>query len=103
MNENDTEKTITCFNCHSGLSFDQGYKISRREQCSHCSTDLHCCKMCQFYDATAYNECREPMASRILEKEKANFCDYFILSGQKNEKSKKEDLISTANSLFKSR
>jgi hypothetical protein len=26
---------------------------------------------------TSNNECREPQADRVVEKEKANFCDYF--------------------------
>ena len=34
---------------------------------------------CDFYDAGAYNQCREPQAERVLEKEKGNFCDYFRL------------------------
>ena len=100
MNGGTDEKT-TCFHCQATLDFAQGYKISFREQCDHCSSDIHICKMCQFYDNSAYNECREPMADRILEKEKANFCDYFILYGKSDKNPKKEDLLSAANALFK--
>lgn len=32
---------------------------------------------CAFYDAGAYNACREPQAERVLDKERANRCDYF--------------------------
>ncbi len=32
---------------------------------------------CRFYDETAYNECSEPSAERVVDKEKSNFCDYF--------------------------
>tara|TARA_B100000927_G_C16451754_1_gene464112 strand:- start:785 stop:970 length:186 start_codon:yes stop_codon:yes gene_type:complete len=58
--------------------------------------------MCVFYDRTCYNECKEPLAERILEKEKANFCSYFKLNGgdTRPEKSK-EDLFSAADALFK--
>jgi len=52
-------------------------KPGRREECSSCGADLHACKNCRFYDATAYNECREPSAERVKEKERSNFCDYF--------------------------
>jgi hypothetical protein len=57
--------------------------------------------MCQFFDKAAYNECREPMANRILEKETANFCDYFKVGGAKKAGSDKDQLVDAANSLFK--
>lgn len=52
-------------------------RVGRRDTCSHCDADLHVCLNCEFYDPSAYNECREPQADRVLEKDKANFCDYF--------------------------
>jgi hypothetical protein len=57
--------------------------------------------MCQFFDKTAYNECREPMANRILEKEKANFCDYFKVAGANGGGNDKDKLVDAANALFK--
>jgi hypothetical protein len=36
-----------------------------------------------FYDPHAYNECREVSAERIIDKERANFCDYFAPRGSK--------------------
>jgi hypothetical protein len=58
--------------------------------------------MCQFYDTKAYNECREPMADRITEKEKANFCDYFKIGGGENDAEKKrQELLAKAQALFK--
>ena len=56
-------------------------KISRRDTCPHCHRDLRCCKQCKFYDQAAYNECREISAERIMEKERANFCDFFVPRG----------------------
>ncbi|MBN1363539.1 MAG: hypothetical protein JW976_01905 [Syntrophaceae bacterium] len=32
---------------------------------------------CSFYDAGAYNDCREPQAERVLDKARSNFCDFF--------------------------
>jgi len=58
--------------------------------------------MCGFYDTSAYNECRESNADRILEKEKSNFCDYFVFKGgDGNNGNVKDDLLDAANSLFK--
>ncbi len=52
-------------------------KVGRRESCFHCNADLHACLNCSFYETSAYNECLEPSAERVLEKDHANFCDYF--------------------------
>ncbi len=65
----------TCFNCRKELKLDS--PPGRSDTCPFCSADLRCCMNCDFYDAGAYNQCSEPQAERVLEKEKGNFCDYF--------------------------
>lgn len=67
-----------CFQCQKELNLAE--KPGRRETCPACQADLHCCRNCRFYDPVVYNECQEPMAERVLEKERANFCDYFECS-----------------------
>ncbi len=57
--------------------------------------------MCTFYDLKVYNECRESNADRIVDKEKANFCDYFNLSDGLKAGPSTEELINAAASLFK--
>jgi hypothetical protein len=58
--------------------------------------------MCQFYDPKAYNECRESSADRVVEKEKANFCDYFkIGSGGSDADKARQDALAKAAALFK--
>lgn len=64
--------------------------------------DIRVCKMCQFYDPKAYNECRESSADRVQDKEKANFCDYFkIGSPGDNPDKERQDALAKAASLFK--
>lgn len=94
---------IFCHACRRPLELDPRVKIFRREECPQCHANIHCCKMCKFYDPLAYNECCEPMASRVLDKEKANFCEYFSLPFKttKNEEKKRDDLFSDAKALFK--
>lgn len=58
-------------------------KVGRNDTCSHCGRDLRCCKQCKFYDPHSYNDCREVSAERIVDKERANFCDYFVLRGSR--------------------
>ncbi len=51
--------------------------FSRYEECSTCKADLHTCLACRHYDPTLSDGCREDRADFILDKDKANFCDYF--------------------------
>lgn len=64
-----------CFSCKNEL--DVKGKPGRGDTCPSCGADIRVCLNCRFYDDGAYNRCREPQAERVLEKEKANFCDYF--------------------------
>jgi hypothetical protein len=52
--------------------------VGRRETCPFCGTDLHACLNCAFHETTAYNECREPQAERVIDKGRSNFCDFFV-------------------------
>lgn len=103
MSEQDKNTNeINCYACHKKLDIEPTAKIVKNEECDYCYASLHCCRMCEYYKPSAYNECRESNAERILEKEKANFCEYFVLKGGEIDKEKeKTDLISAANSLFK--
>lgn len=90
---------LICFSCGKAVQY-QG-KVGRREDCPHCRADLHCCRNCQFFDRASYNECREPSADRVQEKDRSNFCDYFQprtggASGKSN-----QDLKAAAEALFK--
>ena len=58
-------------------------RVGRRDECPHCHADVHVCLNCQFYDPTTYNECREPSAERVLEKDKSNYCDYFSVASSR--------------------
>jgi len=101
MNNETLITTAICYKCGSPLSFETGEKISRKEECASCRASMRCCLMCSFYDTTAYNECRELIAERVVEKDKANFCSYFKLGNASKKENKKEALVNAANSLFK--
>ena len=90
-----------CYKCNTEIKLGAHDKITRSDECPNCYADLRCCKMCSFYDTSAYNDCREPSADRIVEKEKKNFCDYFVFGNKTNKAAEKTDLLSKANSLFK--
>lgn len=67
---------IWCNECKKLVEF-LGASIGRRDSCGLCGSDLRVCLNCQFYDETAYNQCVEPGADRVLDKHKSNYCEFF--------------------------
>jgi hypothetical protein len=74
---------MKCAFCKADLQVE-GF-ISRADTCPQCGRYLRCCKQCNFYDPKAYNECKEVMAERIMDKERSNFCEFFRLRGQEDD------------------
>ncbi len=72
---------MNCAFCRGVLEIEG--TVDRRDICPHCKRDLRCCKQCRSYDPKAFNQCREVSAQRILDKERANLCDYFAIRGSK--------------------
>src|SRR3972149_4608011 len=62
---------MLCHFCHKPMPFEGN--PMRKEVCPHCSSDVHCCLNCTFYDKTAHNQCREPQAEWVPNKYKSNF------------------------------
>jgi hypothetical protein len=91
---------MKCAFCKKDLEFTG--IISRADTCPHCARYLRCCKQCKFYDPRSYNECKEVMAERIVDKERPNFCDFFSLKGPTNESQKQvEEAKRKLEALFK--
>ncbi len=65
-----------CWKCGAALG-EVLLPMGRREECPHCTADLHVCRMCEFYDTSVARSCREPVADEVRDKAKANFCGYF--------------------------
>ena len=65
-----------CWKCANESEITE--KAGRSETCPHCQSYLHCCYNCKFYDKFAHNECKEPQAEWVKEKDMGNFCDYFF-------------------------
>jgi DNA-directed RNA polymerase subunit RPC12/RpoP len=93
----------SCHKCGEEVQYETA-NIGRREECPKCGSDLHVCKNCFHYDPKIYNECKEPQADRVLEKDKSNFCDYFRLtetSKNSDEADIKENTLKKLDDLFK--
>lgn len=105
-NTDKKEESFYCHNCNNPLSLlvsSGKVFVGRKDECPQCKEDLHICLNCQFYDTGAYNSCRESSAEVVLDKDRANFCDYFVfLQGDRRDSSTggKEELLAAAEELF---
>ncbi|MBU4426961.1 MAG: hypothetical protein KKB35_09515 [Proteobacteria bacterium] len=91
---------MNCAFCGGKVSIEG--KVSKNDTCLHCGKDLRCCKQCKFYDPHSYNDCREVLAERIVDKERSNFCDYFVPRGSRGGKrNRTQEAKSALEALFK--
>lgn len=67
-----------CWHCGTPLPPEPP---GRRDTCRGCGRELRCCRNCRHHDPASYNQCREPQAERVLEKDRGNFCDFFQMGG----------------------
>ncbi|HEX7077515.1 MAG TPA: hypothetical protein VF363_03755 [Candidatus Eisenbacteria bacterium] len=63
-----------------GTPLDSKMRVPREAECPNCGRDLHACVQCRHFDPTVNNQCREPQAEWIVDRERRNFCDYFSLN-----------------------
>src|SRR6202035_5458617 len=66
---------MNCFHCGREIVFQD--RVGFRELCPQCDRPLHACLNCGFYDPAYNNQCRETQAERVVDKDRANFCEYF--------------------------
>ena len=67
---------MQCWKCGTQLK-NLLLPFSRYEECSSCKADLHACIACKSYNPSISNSCNEDRADFVLDKDKANFCDYY--------------------------
>ena len=68
--------SLVCWNCGENLN-DMPRPISRHASCPRCFNELHCCRLCRHYDPQKTATCFEDRAEPPLQKENANFCDFY--------------------------
>ncbi|MES2855599.1 MAG: hypothetical protein V4692_07040 [Bdellovibrionota bacterium] len=96
-----SQTRLNCHKCGTELSFTG--QPGRRDECHQCRSDVHSCLNCKHHDVKAYNECHEPSADRVQEKDRSNFCDHFVArpQGGKSSGDAAKDLLAAAEALFK--
>ena len=94
---------MQCHACQRENAIGAGGKPGFREECEGCRADLHVCMNCAFWDPSAYNECREPNAERVADRDRANRCEYFQPAKCRAAESPEvKDALSALEDLFRS-
>ena len=90
-----------CWNCGAALvSLDFG----RENSCLGCGKPTRVCRNCRWFAPGRPNDCEEPMAEEVMDKQRANFCGFFEATedvAESDGKPSAEDLRKAAEDLFK--
>ncbi|MCB9725272.1 MAG: hypothetical protein H6748_14570 [Spirochaetaceae bacterium] len=93
---------MQCHACQSEIPLATGESVGFRDACDRCRADLHVCLCCAHHDPASYNECREPGADRVLDKDRANRCEWFRpASGPATGDEIRRTVLADLESLFK--
>ena len=90
-----------CWNCGARLAPED---YGREARCPTCDKSSHVCRNCRFFSPGRPNDCQEPLVERVLDKERANFCDYFEPTEEAATSSSQtsvEEMLKAAEDLFK--
>lgn len=68
--------TLVCWKCGASLQALE-LPFRRLEQCEGCEAELHVCRMCVNFNSRVAGGCTEDHAEEVMDKERANFCDYY--------------------------
>ena len=72
------EPRASVFRCHEcGEKVASPDEVGPQSQCAKCTTDLHSCRNCAFFDSAAEKECLQPIPERIQKKRANNTCALF--------------------------
>jgi hypothetical protein len=92
---------MNCWHCARKIEVVAGERIGFRDECPQCSRPLHSCRNCGHYDTAYNNSCREQMAERVVDKERFNFCEYFVPSDAAVKPAAKTGAQDKLEALFK--
>jgi ribosomal protein L40E len=93
---------LVCWKCGADIGA-LPQPLSRRAECLECHGELHVCRMCRHFDPAKAKQCREPMAEEVVDKSKANHCDWFQAKANAYvaaDKRKSEDARKALGALF---
>jgi hypothetical protein len=63
-----------CWQCGADLT---NVDFGRETNCLGCGKPTRCCRNCRLFQRGRPNDCIEPMAEQVADKQRANFCGFF--------------------------
>lgn len=69
---------LLCWGCGARIE-DEPMPLSTYAACPQCRAQLHTCRMCRNWNPRLHSDCDETRAESVSDREKANFCDWFVL------------------------
>ena len=85
-----------CWKC--GKTIELSGTVSRSDVCPSCGADVRSCKNCRFYEPGAHYDCRENIDELVKDKERANFCGWFMIAPQTDASGKSSGVSSSGSS-----
>ena len=64
-----------CYKCQKPYVEPEGPGF--QDVCEECSSYLHCCQNCFFYEPGHHNDCKETQSDFVSDKNGLNRCEYF--------------------------
>lgn len=96
------EKVVgNCWQCGGPL---EAGEFGRETNCRGCGRPTRVCRNCRWFSAGAPDQCREPAAEPVLDKVRANYCEFFEPSSKAAASAPAnaaDDLLKQAEELFK--
>lgn len=88
-----------CWSCGAPL---EAADYTREGSCPRCRKHTHVCRNCRFFLPGRANDCVEPVAEFVSDKQRANFCDYFEPSADCHQAAADGDALrQAADDLFR--
>ena len=90
-----------CWKCGTELEDPPSGKLPFRATCDHCTSWLHCCKNCNYYQPGLSNDCKMPGTEYVADREGSNFCEEFQLKGEAPGEERSQEKKDKFKDLFK--
>jgi hypothetical protein len=91
--------TRHCHNC--GWEWKDEGPPGRSDTCAQCHAELRVCLNCARHDPRAAYECAEPKADPVLDKDRANYCEWFAFAKRVYRPKTGRDRAADARDAFK--
>jgi hypothetical protein len=70
--------------CHAcGAEWTEKDPPGFSAECAGCRAPMHCCMNCKFYTPGHHNDCLEPEAEMVRDRQAQNRCDWFQLADRR--------------------